>query len=341
MFVRHWLRRRDTMRNSLSGIDSMAIVSPAGSCSTLSLMTSTATPPRTPSAPTRRPWYRNRLFVGLAIAALVLVAAGAGGIWWFLRDDAPDAVDLESATQSLEAASANSAATGAEATVGTEAASATASAVSGSWAVNTSIGEFSYEDSTGTFVGFRVEEELSSIGSATAVGRTPTVTGTITFDGTALNATTIEADMSAITTNDNRRDDNVQSALETSEFPDCHVHADGADRPRRPDHVHGLRRRVHDRLIALRILTSGTAAPPLEFSACSIGSNPYASYSGRPDIVAISSIDAKPSAPAAASHSDRISRPTPRLAKSGLVYIARTRAASAAGSSSAESRPAE
>ena len=165
-------------------------------------MTSSATPQRTPFAPTRRPWYRNRLFVGLAFAAVVLVAAGAGGIWWFLRDDAPDAVDLESATQWLDAASANSAATGAEATVGTEAASATASAsaLSGSWAVNTSIGEFSYEDSTGTFVGFRVEEELSSIGSATAVGRTPTVTGTITFDGTTLSATTIEADMSAITT---------------------------------------------------------------------------------------------------------------------------------------------
>jgi len=184
-------------------------------------MTSTAAPRRTPSAPTRRPWYRKRLFVGLAIAAVVLVAAGAGGIWWFLRDDAPDAVDLESATQSLNTASANSAATGAEATVGMEAASATASvsAVSGSWAVNTSVGEFSYEDSTGMFVGFRVEEELSSIGSTTAVGRTPTVSGAITFEGTTLSAATIEVDMSAITTNDNRRDDNVQSALETSEFP--------------------------------------------------------------------------------------------------------------------------
>ena len=44
--------------------------------------------------------------------------------------------------------------------------------VSGLWTVNTSIGEFSYEDSTGTFVGFRVDEELAGIGSTTAVGRT-------------------------------------------------------------------------------------------------------------------------------------------------------------------------
>jgi len=46
------------------------------------------------------------------------------------------------------------------------------------WAVDTTVGEFSYEDSTGTFVGFRVDEELSGLGSTTAVGRTPDVSGT-------------------------------------------------------------------------------------------------------------------------------------------------------------------
>ncbi len=91
--------------------------------------------------------------------------------------------------------------------------------MSGTWSVDTSIGEFSFEDSTGTFVGFRVQEELSSIGSTTAVGRTPTVTGAITFDGTTLTAATIEADMTAITTNESRRDDHVQDALETDQFP--------------------------------------------------------------------------------------------------------------------------
>src|SRR5680860_1781727 len=46
-----------------------------------------------------------------------------------------------------------------------------------------------------------------------------------------------------------------------------------------------------------------------------------------------------PSAAAACSHSERISRPTPRRAKAGFVYIARTRAGSAEGSSSSGSRP--
>ncbi|CAN5857408.1 hypothetical protein BH18ACT2_BH18ACT2_21450 [soil metagenome] len=64
-----------------------------------------------------------------------------------------------------------------------------------------------------------MQEELSSIGSTTAVGRTPTVTGEIMFDGTTLSAATIEADMTAISTNESRRDDNVQSAMETDQFP--------------------------------------------------------------------------------------------------------------------------
>ena len=196
-------------------------------------MTATLNPQRTPtpSRPPRppRPWYRRRWFVTLAVSLVLLGGAAGGGIWWFLRDDAPAAVDLESATRSLgdvsvdeTSAVATDAATvdGAAAdTVASDAGATAAAAVSGTWTVDTSIGEFSYEDSTGTFVGFRVEEELSSIGSTTAVGRTPTVTGTITFDGTTLTAATIEADMSAITTNDSRRDDRVLDALDTGEFP--------------------------------------------------------------------------------------------------------------------------
>lgn len=49
--------------------------------------------------------------------------------------------------------------------------------------MDTSIGEFSYDDSTGTFVGVRVDVELTGIGSTTAVGRTPDVSGTIVAVG--------------------------------------------------------------------------------------------------------------------------------------------------------------
>ena len=215
--------------NDLCGNSLPTLSESTGSSPTLAPMTATLNPQRTPT-PSRppRPWYRRRWFIGLVVAVVLLGGAGGAGIWWFLRDDAPAAVDLESATQSLDVVTIDDTAAvatdaGVVDTAATDTAAsdagATAAAVSGTWTVDTSIGEFSYEDSTGTFVGFRVEEELSSIGSTTAVGRTPTVTGTITFDGTTLTAATIEADMSAITTNDSRRDDRVQDALETAQFP--------------------------------------------------------------------------------------------------------------------------
>lgn len=166
-------------------------------------MTSTLDRPARQDRPPRR--RRRRLIVTLAVAILVLLAAAGAGIWWFFRGDAPDEVDLETAAVAAQV----------DDTTATEA----PSSITGTWTVDTSVGTFDYEDSTGTFVGFRVDEELSGLGSTTAVGRTPTVSGTVTIDATTVTAVTIEADMTAVTTNDGRRDDNVQEALETSTYP--------------------------------------------------------------------------------------------------------------------------
>ena len=91
--------------------------------------------------------------------------------------------------------------------------------VDGQWTVDTSIAEFNYDESAGTFVGFRVEEELASIGSTTAVGRTPLVSGSLTIDGETVTSVTVEADMTGIITDDSRRDRAIQSALGTGRFP--------------------------------------------------------------------------------------------------------------------------
>jgi polyisoprenoid-binding protein YceI len=158
-----------------------------------------------PSAPARRRRRRRHWIITIAAVAVVLAGAGVG-IWWFLRDDAPATVSLRSATRSVDD--------------GASVASVESAVdVSGSWAVDRSIGEFSYEDSTGTFVGFRVDEKLAGIGATTAVGRTPEVSGTITIEHTTLTTATIEADMTAITTDDSRRDRQVQNALETYRYP--------------------------------------------------------------------------------------------------------------------------
>ncbi len=153
-------------------------------------------------------------------------------LWWFFRGDAPDAVSIDDAAAQViddittEEVATETAATEpvtapvtASTSVDTTITDSSSLDFAGVWSVDTSIGEFNYEDSTGTFVGFRIAEELSGIGSTTAVGRTPEVTGTLTIDGTTVTSVTIEADMSAITTNESRRDDKVQSALDTGGFP--------------------------------------------------------------------------------------------------------------------------
>ena len=182
----------------------------------------------------RRPTDRRRRMVRWIAGGLVVLAALVGlGIWWFFKDDAPAEVSLDAATAAIAeepAASADTQPAVAEApdttdaaadptTAATDTAVAPSTGIAGTWTVDTSIGTFSFEDSTGTFVGFRVQEELTGVGSTTAVGRTPEVSGTMTIDGTTVTAVSVEANMDAITTNDSRRDDNARRALDTDEFP--------------------------------------------------------------------------------------------------------------------------
>lgn len=169
------------------------------------------------------PRPRRRRWPWVVIAAVLVVAvAVAAGLAWFFRDDAPEEVSLEGAVEAAEQATTTAApdTTGsASTTAAGTTAPPTGGSVEGTWAVDTSIGTFDFESATGSFVGFRVEEELASIGSTTAVGRTGDVTGTITIEGTTLTAAAIEADLSTITTNDSRRDRRVQQALDTDQFP--------------------------------------------------------------------------------------------------------------------------
>ncbi len=176
-----------------------------------------------------------RLKILLASLA-VLVVLLAGGLYLgyqhFFGDDAPAEVDLATAvaglgstTTTAPATTTTAAGAGSTTTAGsgtTAAATATtaaASGVTGAWSVDNQSGEFDYESATGTFAGFRIAEELSGIGSTTAVGRTGDVSGTMQIDGTKLTAATFEVDLTTITTNESRRDDKVQQALDTGDFP--------------------------------------------------------------------------------------------------------------------------
>lgn len=144
--------------------------------------------------------------VVLLASGLGIVAAGVALLVWFLAGDEPGEVNL------AETASA---------VAGEEGAGATGpGGVEGTWMVDDTVGTFTVADeTTATFAGFRVDEELTLIGSNTAVGRTPDVTGTITIEAGSLTAATISADLTGLVSDESRRDGAIQRALGTASNP--------------------------------------------------------------------------------------------------------------------------
>jgi polyisoprenoid-binding protein YceI len=142
----------------------------------------------------------------LGVVVVGVVAVG-GFLWWYLKDDAPAKVSLDTAAGQVTT------------TTGASGETSSVTSVDGTWVVDTTTGTFDYESATGTFAGFRIEEELTGIGSTTAVGRTGDVSGSITLAGDQLTAATFEVDTTTIKTDRSQRDSRVQSALATSQFP--------------------------------------------------------------------------------------------------------------------------
>lgn len=152
----------------------------------------------------RIPWIRA---LG-AVLVLAAVVGGGYGLWYvFLRPSGPAAVGSSEVPLPSSAAESGSAA-----------GSSAPGAISGTWQVDTSIGSFS--DFSGSFVGYRVQEQLANIGGNTAVGRTPNVTGTVTIDGTTVTAAEISADLTTLQSDDDRRDGQLRTqSLQTGQFP--------------------------------------------------------------------------------------------------------------------------
>jgi len=164
----------------------------------------------------------RRRLIAYSVAGAVTLVAVALGAYFIFFGSSPEEVSLDSAVESARSGASTTTAASStdstETTVGTET-TATTGGIAGEWIVDTSIGEFSFEDATSSFVGFRIQEELASIGAAEAVGRTPTIDGTLVIEGTTVTDATVTADMTDIVTNNSRRDDRVQDALTTGEFP--------------------------------------------------------------------------------------------------------------------------
>jgi len=171
----------------------------------------------------------------LVVAVIAVLIVAGGGLWYlFLRPAGPAPVSLGSSTPATAAPTAaatpaagasdapvtdapasdpaaSAAAPGASGVAGTD-------GIAGTWTVDPSAGSFS--DFSGSFVGYRVRETLASVGATEAVGRTPDVTGSITIEGTTITAAELTADLTTLKSDDDRRDGQLKrQALETGQFP--------------------------------------------------------------------------------------------------------------------------
>lgn len=149
--------------------------------------------------------------MAVGVVAALAVAAFAG--WWFLfRDDSPPAADIETARETLDESAGSAAGEGAPD------GSSTGGAVEGTWTVDPSVGSF--EDFSGTWAGYRFQEELATIGTNTAVGRTPDVSGTMSVTGEGVTAVDVEVDLTTLESDSGRRDGALRTrGLESDRFP--------------------------------------------------------------------------------------------------------------------------
>lgn len=186
------------------------------------------------------------------LAGVVVAAAVIGGLVWFFSGDEPEEVDAERALQQdqdslsevftpdLELPNGDADDDpddpGDEEPDGTDpdvdgtddedpddadaedpeedpaGAPRTAEDLDGTWVVDTSRG-FDRAAGRGTFIGYRIAEELQGVGATTAVGRSPTVEGEVTFVGLVVASVVIEGDLTDLESDDGRRDARVRSQL--------------------------------------------------------------------------------------------------------------------------------
>jgi polyisoprenoid-binding protein YceI len=98
------------------------------------------------------------------------------------------------------------------------AAVAAPASLDGTWNVATSLGTI--DDGTASFVGYRVQEQLVGVGGHTPTGRTTKVSGSMLLSGSVVNDVQITADMTALVSDDPRRDGQLRSqAIQTDTFP--------------------------------------------------------------------------------------------------------------------------
>jgi polyisoprenoid-binding protein YceI len=137
----------------------------------------------------------------LIIVGVVAVAYGAFAVWFnFIRDDAEDPFTLDATTTTVADAETETPETTTTVSSGSE--------LDGTWTVT-----------AGSEAGYRAQEiVLGQDGEAT--GRTTSVSGEMTIEGTSVPVATITVDMASIESSESRRDDQFRGRImDVASFP--------------------------------------------------------------------------------------------------------------------------
>ena len=136
-------------------------------------------------------------------------------------EPAPTAVTTDTADESAQIEpSAAEPAPAAEADESQPAVEAPAAAgVTGLWTIDDEFGDFSFDNASGSFAGFRVDKELFVGGLQVAVGRTGDVTGSLTIADGALTAGEVVVTTTTMQSDIASRANSIKDAIRASEFP--------------------------------------------------------------------------------------------------------------------------
>ncbi len=151
----------------------------------------------------------SRRVVGIA-AATILGAAVAGGLYYRLGGSAPDPVDIEGAVAANRETSAATSISG----------SIPPDMVDGAWELTSEPLPDDPRNGEGSFVGFRLDEQLYALGSKTTVGRTRDLDASITLADRQLTDAVVTVDVATLATGDPRRDLTMKTSLHVRDHPE-------------------------------------------------------------------------------------------------------------------------
>jgi len=165
------------------------------------------------------PWIRTFL---LTLVVAVLIVGGFGAWYLLSRPAAPPPLGTGAPVISGSASPGRTATATVVVTAEPAGTPVPVGALDGTWSVDPAIGSFDYAagDFSGSWVGYRVQEELVGVGGATAVGRTPQVTGSLTIRGTTITEASFEADLTTLRSGESMRDAQLgRQGIQTDRFP--------------------------------------------------------------------------------------------------------------------------